>query len=337
MTIAMSVARHVAVAVACSLVGASAHAQSAAEFYKGKIVSYIVATAPGGGYDAYGRLVAEYMQKHLPGSTFLVKNVPGAGHLIGANAIYGSRADGLTIGSFNTGLIYNQLIKQDGVKFDLARFTWIGKAGSDPRVITMTNQSKITTFAELKASGAPLNFATSGLGSANHVEITMLTNVLKLPIKLLSGYNGNEDQLAMRRGEVAGGLGSRSSYDQFVKNGYGRFIVQIGGRDTDVPQLGAIEQGAEAMALIRLVGSQAEVARLTAGPPDIAADRAGALRDAYKLALEDKDLQARAEKLERPVEPAYGDAVLKLVRTALDQPPELIAELKRALTKVSGK
>ena len=64
-----------------------AHAQTGAAFYKDKTVNYIVATAPGGGYDTYGRLVSEYMQKYLPGSTFLVKNVPGAGHLVGTNTI----------------------------------------------------------------------------------------------------------------------------------------------------------------------------------------------------------------------------------------------------------
>ena len=107
-------------------------AQTGADFYKGKTVTYIVATGPGGGYDTYGRLVAEYMQKHLPGSTFVVRNMPGAGHLVGANAIYASRPDGLTIGTFNTGLIYNQLIGLEGVKFDLTKMSWIGKAGADP-------------------------------------------------------------------------------------------------------------------------------------------------------------------------------------------------------------
>jgi len=51
-------------------------AQTGADFYNGKTVTYIVATSPGGGYDLYGRFVAEYMQKYLPGSTFVVKNVP---------------------------------------------------------------------------------------------------------------------------------------------------------------------------------------------------------------------------------------------------------------------
>src|SRR5918997_2843269 len=124
-----------------------AQAQQGADFYKGKTVTYIVATAPGGGYDTYGRLVAEYMQKYLPGSTFVVRNMPGAGHLIGANAIYASKPDGLTIGTFNTGLIYNQLIGSEGVKFDMNKMSWPGRAGSEPRVVVCAPDAPIKTFA----------------------------------------------------------------------------------------------------------------------------------------------------------------------------------------------
>ena len=82
------------VMAAAVLAAGGAQAQTGADFYKGKSVTYIVSTAPGGGYDLYGRLIAEYMQKYLPGSTFVVKNVPGAGHLIGTNTIYASKPDG---------------------------------------------------------------------------------------------------------------------------------------------------------------------------------------------------------------------------------------------------
>jgi tripartite-type tricarboxylate transporter receptor subunit TctC len=77
-----------------------------------------------------------------------------------------------------------------------------------------------------------------------------------------------------------------------------------------------------ALALINLVQSQGDISRLTAGPPGIPADRLGALIGAYRKALEDKDLQARAEKLERPVEPAYGEDVAKAIAKALDQSDE---------------
>jgi tripartite-type tricarboxylate transporter receptor subunit TctC len=310
-----------------------AQAQSGADFYKGKTVSYIVATAAGGGYDLYGRLVAEYMQKYLPGSTFVVRNMPGAGHLVGTNTIYASRPDGLTIGTFNTGLIYNQLVGLPGIKFDLTKMSWIGKATSEPRALVVAAQSPIKTFDDLQASKNPVNFATSGVGSANYVETVMLSNALKLPAKILTGYNGNEDQLAMRRGEVVATLGSRSSFEQFVSNGYGRFIAQIGGKDTDVPQLRDLVKNPAALSLIALVQSQGDIARLTAGPPGIPPDVLDALRGAYRKALEDKELQEKAAKLERPVEPAYGDEVLNAVVTALKQSPETVALLSQALKK----
>ena len=306
-------------------------AQTGADFYKGKTVTYIVATAPGGGYDFYGRLVAEYMQKYLPGSTFVVKNMPGAGHLIGANAIYASKPDGLTLGTFNTGLIYNQLIHFEGVKFDLAKMSWIGKASTEPRVLVIAEQSPIKSFADLQAQKQPVNFATSGPGSANYVESTVLTSALKLPVKVLTGYNGNDDQLAMRRGEIIGVFGSRSSYEQFVKNGYGRFIAQIGGSEKELPQLRDLVSDPTANEMIALIQSQGDIARLTAGPPGIPGDRLQALRDAYRKALEDKELQAKAEKLERPVEPAYGDDLLNSIRAALNQKSETVALLKQAL------
>jgi tripartite-type tricarboxylate transporter receptor subunit TctC len=308
-------------------------AQGGADYFKGKTVSYIVATSAGGGYDLYGRLVAEYMQRSLPGSTFVVRNLPGAGHLVGANTIFASRADGLTIGTFNTGLIYNQLVGLPGIKLDLTKMSWIGKATTEPRAIVLAQQSPITTFAELQANKELLNFATSGVGSANYVETTMLTSALKLPARILTGYNGNDDQLAMRRGEVVGSIGSRSSFDQFVKNGYGRFIAQIGGKDTDVPQLRDLVKDEAALSLIALVQSQGDIARLTAGPPGIPPPVLEALRDAYRKALEDKELQEKAAKLERPVEPGFGDDVLKAIVIALKQPPETVALLAEALKK----
>lgn len=317
-------------AAALAGLAAPASAQSGKDFFKGKTVTYIVSTAAGGGYDFYGRLVADAMQKHLPGSTFVVRNMPGAGHIIGTNAIYASRADGLTLGTFNTGLIYNQLVGLDGIRFDLTKMSWIGKAASDPRVFVISQSSPIKTFEDLRKS-PQVNFAASGIGSASYVETKMLADALNLPIKIINGYNGTEDMMAMRRNEIVGIIGSRSSFDDFKQNGYGRYIAQIGGDDKDVPQLTSMITDPDGKALVALIQSQGDIARVTAGPPNIPADRLAALVAAYKGAMEDKDLQARAEKGGRPVEPAYGEDVAKMVKAALIQPPKTISLLKETL------
>lgn len=317
--------------ISTGLAVSTAAAQTGADFYKGKTVTYIVSTNPGGGFDLYGRLISEYMQKYLPGSTFIVKNVPGAGHLIGTNTIYASKPDGLTIGTFSTGILYNQLVKTDGVQFDLEKMSWVGKASSDPRVMTLGAQVPIKTYKELQENKQTLNFSTSGIGSAAYVETVMLTRALKVPAKILTGYQGTDDHLAIRRGEVHASISSRSSWEQFVKSGYGHFIVQIGGNQKDVPQLMDLVTDPAAKALVALVQSQGDITRLTAGPSGIPQDRLDALRNAYRKAMEDPELQAKAAKLERPLEPAYGDDVARMVKAALTQSPETIALLKEAL------
>ena len=319
--------------VALAAATGAAQAQDGAAFYNGKTVNYIVATAPGGGYDTYGRLVAEYMQKYLSGSTFVVRNMPGAGHLIGTNAIYAAKPDGLTLGTFNTGLVYNQIVGNEGIKFDLNKFSWVGKAAADPRVFMVAAQSPIKSWADLVASKEPLNFSTAGVGSASYVETVILTRTLKLPIRMQTGYNGSDDQLAMRRGEITGTIASRSSIDQFVKNGYGRMIAQIGGTEKDVPQLKTLVKAGSGQELLDLIESQSEIARLTAAAPGVPAPQLAALRDAYRKSMEDKDLQARAEKLGLPVEPAYGEEIAKMIATALKQTPETAALLKEAMEK----
>jgi tripartite-type tricarboxylate transporter receptor subunit TctC len=319
--------------LAIGLASGQAWPQEGATFFDGKTITYIVATDPGGGYDTNGRLVAEYMQKHLPGSTFVVRNMPGAGHLIGANYIYASEPDGLTIGTFNTGLIYGQLVGDPGAKFDLSKMSWIGKVSSDPRVIVVSKQSGIESFEQLAASKETVKFAAAGHGSAATVETGMLAKSLNLPIQIIDGYGGNEDQLAMRRGEVKGVIGFRSTWEKFVAEGHGKFIAQIGGSQTDVPQLSTFATNEEAKKVIALIESQAKIARLTAGPPGIPGDRLKALVDAYAAATSDPEFLAKAKSLQLPVDPLAGQPVADAVAAAMQPPPELVAFLKDMMKK----
>ena len=72
--------------VAASL-GDTVQAQSSAEkFYQGRSLDLIVGYNPGGGYDAYTRLLGRHMSRHIPGNpNLIVKNMGGAGSLKSAN------------------------------------------------------------------------------------------------------------------------------------------------------------------------------------------------------------------------------------------------------------
>ncbi len=74
------------ICVSILALGSGADAQTPAEFYKGKTVEIYIGTSAGGGYDAYGRLLARHMGKHIPGNPNVVpKNMPGSGGMRLAN------------------------------------------------------------------------------------------------------------------------------------------------------------------------------------------------------------------------------------------------------------
>jgi tripartite-type tricarboxylate transporter receptor subunit TctC len=119
------------------LIGAGfVHAQSKeAEFYKGKVIDFIVPYKTGGGYDVWARAMAPFLGK-VTGATFVIKNMPGAGSLVGTNRLYVSDPNGLTIGILNgPGIVQAQLTEVSGVKFDLLKFTWLGRQTSEQRVV----------------------------------------------------------------------------------------------------------------------------------------------------------------------------------------------------------
>lgn len=312
--------------------GSIQQAGAQSNLFDGKTITYIVATKPGGGYDTMGRLVARFLEKHLPGSRVIVKNVPGAAHLIGAKMLNSADADGLTIGTFNTGLISWQLTATETDGLDLARMSWIGKAASEQRILVVSTKSGLNSLDDLRKPDHKVKMAASGKGSASYQEVRMLTRAFGLNVEIIPGYEGTEAELAMLRGEIDAYIGSESSLKPFITNGNGKIILEIGGRaDSPNPQASAHAKDDTAKAIIDFIATQAQLSRLTAGPPGIPADQLKALREAYMAALADPELMAEAEKLELPIAPASGDAVAERVRAAFDQPPATLALLKELL------
>jgi tripartite-type tricarboxylate transporter receptor subunit TctC len=298
-------------------------------------VTYIVATDPGGGYDTYGRLIARYMQKHLPGSRFVVRNVPGAGHIVGANTINASRPDGLTIGMFNTGLIYNQLLNLEGVQFDLAQMSWIGKASNELRVMVVATNSPYTSFEEMLAATEPVKFAASGVGSAAYLDTRILDTAFPdLDIETIAGFAGAEGELSMMRGEVVAQVGIGSSYEQFISNGNGFIALAMSHLAAEeypgVPLAQDFVTSDEGRNLLSLLEALSDLGRLTVGPPGIPADVLAVLREAHEAAIADPDLLSEAMLLKIPIDPGTGQYVEMRIREALDQPPETVAALAAA-------
>jgi tripartite-type tricarboxylate transporter receptor subunit TctC len=317
-------------AIAALALGSAAIAQD--NPFDGERITYIITTDPGGGYDTYGRLVAKYLERHLPGTQFVVENIPGAGHIVGTNQLFASEPDGLTIGTFNTGLINSQLLQREGIQFDLSQMSWIGKAASDTRSLVVSTDCPYQSIEEMQAASEPIKMAAAGVGSAAYIDTLLIAEALGLNFEIIPGFEGNEGEMSMMRGEVCGQVGTTSSLKPFVENGNGKFVLQVGGTSEEgVPQASEVAANERGKAIIAIIEAQSELGRFTAGPPGIPEDRLQALRDAYMAALADPELLAEAEQLDIPIDPAPGDEVAGLVQAALNQSPETLTLLQEIM------
>jgi tripartite-type tricarboxylate transporter receptor subunit TctC len=260
--------------------------------------------------------------------------VTGAGNIIGANTIYVSRPDGLTIGTFNSGLIYGQILGLQGIRFDLTNMSWIGKMAEEGRTMVLATNSGFDDIQDLIDSPETIRLASASLGTANHTEILILRAALGLNIRLIPGISGGEFELSMMRGEVAGALNATSSREEFVKRGAGKYVLSVTGEEAralSVPQARELVTDDRYVPLMDLIETVAVLGRLTAGPPDIPADRLELLRDAYMKVSTDPEFLEQAAALNIPIQPSRGEIVEQRLRTALNQPPETVAELKRVI------
>src|SRR5262249_50784986 len=143
-----------AAALAATLATQGARSAGVEDFYRGKTVSLLIGYSVGGGYDAYGRLVARHFGKHLPGNPNVVpQNMSGAGSLRAPTYFYpAARKDGAVTGSFSRSQAIAPL--RDKAEFDSTKSTWRGSAPDEVTLCAPRHDAPAKTFSELLVTPA---------------------------------------------------------------------------------------------------------------------------------------------------------------------------------------
>jgi tripartite-type tricarboxylate transporter receptor subunit TctC len=323
-----------------ALVSPQASAQDS--FYKGKSIRVVVATSAGGGFDAYTRTITRHMGKHIPGNpSFVVENMAGAGHLIGANHIYkAAKPDGLTIGHFQGGLFLEQLLGRPGIEFESMKYEFLGAPVSDNRACALTKASGITSVDQWLASKSPVKLGGIGGGAPDDIA-RMLAATTALPIQLIAGYKGtSEIRMAAESGELAGGCWTwdsmRATWTRAISSGDAVVVLQILSKPhrelPDVPLATKYAKNDEARQLIQIgIEEPAEYYRPYALPPGTPKDRVQLLRRAFLQTLKDPEFLADAQKAKLDVEPISGEELEKKIGRLSKLNPSVVAKLKDIL------
>jgi len=307
----------------------------ASPFYEGKVIKMIVTTRPGGGYDFYGRLMARYMQKYLPGSNIIVKNIPGAGDIIGTNEIYNAKPDGLTLGTFNRAVGLSQVLGVKGVKFDFTKLKFLGAASSEIYSFAVSAKKYQSIDDVLKEEN--MRIASSGLGTMNYITPMLFYSMMGLDnYTLATGYQGAEPNLAVMRGEMDGTFGSFNSRKPIVDSGDARFVMFVGKTKPagyeDVPFIQDVLKDQKYKSVADFLVGMQVIGRPFALPPGIPQDRFKILRKAFEKAVNDPECVAFAKKAERPLGLVPAEEAQKWAQGIFDLPADVVKALKKATT-----
>ena len=159
--------------VAASLFAVAGMANAA---WPEKSVQWIVPYPAGGGSDVIARTVASGLDSVL-GQRIVIENKPGAGTIIGATQIYTSSPDGYVVGTADSGTLAFNPSLYSSLKYDPAKFTYIGGLARFPLMLTVGADSPIKSINDVielsRKSPGSLNSGSAGAGSPHHLALEM--------------------------------------------------------------------------------------------------------------------------------------------------------------------
>jgi len=319
---------------------APAEADAVADFYNGKQVTVIVNAGEGGLNGLYARTVAEHLGNHIPGKpTMVMQFVAGGGGTKGANQCYNVAArNGTALCHLLMATAQTQLLGTTGVKYDTAKFTWIGRTTSENSVVYVWHTEPVKTLLDVRQHEVVIG--ATGKGSESYTDPTIINHVLGTKFKVILGYRGGADlDLALERLEVKGQSGPAIAVftrkPQWIEQKQIRFLYQSGLKENPrlagVPLLTSFAKTEEDRQMFEFLSSRADIGRTYCAPPGIPADRTAALRKAFMDTMKDPAFLADAKKRRLDVIPETAEQVEAMIKKVLATPPSVIARTKLAL------
>jgi len=323
----------IAIALAAVPIGA-ASADSVSDFYKGKTITFYSGGSAGGGFSAVARLVAKHMAARVPGQpNIIVEARAGAG---GAKMMsYMANAaprDGTALGAALPIAVNAPLLRK--VKFNPAKFQWLGSTTAMTEVSTVWHTAPATTLEDAKKTEVIM--ATSSKLSSAYLIPAFMNAVIGTKFKIVPGYRGaGPMNKAMESGEVHG---RGSFYNSYVttKGDWLREkkiiqLVQVGPGEKElagVPNMRDLVTTDDQRRMVDFMEAPAYVGHGFFAPEGVPADRVAALKKAFVETVSDPAFRKEAKERRMIVNPVSAEKIQEVINRSMATPEPLLAKFR---------
>jgi tripartite-type tricarboxylate transporter receptor subunit TctC len=265
-----------------------------AEQYPSKTITIIVGFGAGGATDAVARLYAQRMSQVLD-TGVIIENKPGANQLVAIRSLRLAQPDGYTL-YLGTGssLAQGPAVRNDLGYDPLKDFSLVSLIGSQPGVFVVNPSMPVHSISEFvsyaKAHPGVLNYESSGLGSASHLESEYFMRVTGIKMTQIPYKSDAEAIREIAAGTVPVGMVTAPFAVPLIKAGKVRPIMIVATKRQsylpDVPALPEVNvKGLEEMQPYTFFG--------LVGPAGVPANVVARLNDAVNKISSMPDVAAR--------------------------------------------
>ncbi len=279
-----------------------------------KPVRFILPNATGSGVDAITRAAQAALGKAL-GHPVIVENQPGAGGIVGLQALTRAPADGMTLGVVsNNVVIFPSVLKS--MPFDMpGDFTPIAVVGYTPVVLVVNAKVPANNAREfaalLKSRNGDMTYASGGNGTILHLASEMFLDETQTKARHIP-YKGVGPMLTdLIGGQVEFATAALPSVQQHLKSGALRAIGVATARRVpaapDIPTF--VEQG--------VPGYVVEAWFAVVGPKNLAAAEVKKVHAAVATAFADPELKETMARQGNVINVGTPEAAMPFFRAEL--------------------
>ena len=343
-----------AVVILAVVCGAVTGAQ-AKPYYEDKVITLVLPTGAGGGADVWTRMITKNLPRHIPGNpSIVVRNMPAAGGLVGANFAYAARGNGRTIMLATGKVIMNNLLRPKGTVYELSKMHPVYAAPFGN--IMYAKRELVPTRKDIVKAKGLIWGHSAATGGTSTIWIIAKTN-LGIKSQDILGYGGSgPSRLAFLSGETnvtgAGVDSYVANFKALVDSGEVIAIMQSGLLDADgnvakdpaaPPEIPTVKELAVEIhgkapsgmlwEVYKMILSTRSFDNITVMPPTTKPEYVDIIRKAFVDMVNDKEFLADADRLAKHATHRSGMALVKAYKSSMNADPKVVQFLKDFLAK----